>query len=115
MNILRKKLSKDTLYTEYSKILNGVLQLSKREVEVFSFLLKADAEGNKDNINTRQIRTDIINTYKISEANLSRYLGVLKDKGLILKGNNGKLILNDLVRPIVMDTVLELKFLLEIV
>jgi len=114
MNVLRKKINKDILYSEYAKILNGVLQLSKREVEVFSFLLKADAEGNRDNINTKEIRLAIIDLHKISEANLSRYLGVIKDKGLIVKGQNGKWIINDILRPVIKDNVFELKFILEV-
>jgi DNA-binding MarR family transcriptional regulator len=114
MNLLRKKVSKGTLFSEYTKILNGVLQLSPREAEVFSFILQKDSTGSSLNINTKEIRTEIIKTYNISEANLSRYLGVIKEKGLIIRGQTGKWVVNDLVRPIVKDNVFELKFVLEI-
>ena len=114
MNLLKKKVSKDIFFKEYSKILNGVLELSPRELEVFSFLLKEDSVGGSTNINSPKVRKEIIETYKISEANLSRYLRVIKDKGLIIKGQTGKWIINDLVRPIVDNNKFELKFILEV-
>jgi hypothetical protein len=52
--------------------------------------------------------------FNISEANLSRYLGVIKDKGLIIRNSSGKWVINDILRPIVKDKVFELKFILEI-
>jgi predicted transcriptional regulator len=114
MNLLKKKVSKSILFSEYTKILNGVLQLSNREAEVFSFLLQKDSVGDSTNINTKEIRAEIIKTYNISEANLSRYLGVIKNKGLIIRGQTGKWVINDLVRPVIKDNVFELKFVLEI-
>ena len=120
MNLLKKKVTKETLFSEYTKILNGVLELSPRELEVFSFLLLKDSENDPGlhsyrdrNINIKPIREQIIKKFNISEANLSRYLGVLKTKRLIVRGQNGWVI-NDLVRPIVKDNVFELKFILEL-
>lgn len=109
MNLLKKKVTKETLFSEYTKILNGVLELSPRELEVFSFLLLKDST----NSNTKDVRKELIDKLKVTEANLSRYLGVLKTKGLIVRGQNGWVI-NDLVRPVVKDNVFELKFVLEI-
>jgi len=114
MNILKKRVSKDILFTEYVKILNGVLQLSNRESEVFSFLLKTDFLSKGGDINTKGIRSDIIKSLNISEANLSRYLGVIKEKGLIVKGSSGKWVINDIMRPIIKDGIFELKFILEV-
>ena len=112
MNILTKRVSKDTLFAEYVKILNGVLSLSEREAMVFSFLLSIDSAGKLDNINTRQIRAGIMANTGISAPNLSRYLGVLKDNGLLVRGTTGKWVLNDIVRPVITDGKLELKFVL---
>jgi len=114
MNLLKKKVSKEILFSEYCKILNGVLGLSKREAEVFSFLLQKDSEGATENINTKLIRTELIKKFNISEANLSRYLGVIKDKGLIIRNQLGKWVINDILRPIVKDKIFELKFILEV-
>src|SRR4030042_6281393 len=114
MNTLRKKIPRGDLFREFVNVLNGILQLSEREAEVLSFLLKADSVGNIDNINTKEIRTNIMSVTGISAANLSRYLGVIKSKGLIIRGPNGKWVINDIIRPIVKDGLFELKFVLEV-
>jgi DNA-binding transcriptional ArsR family regulator len=114
MNLLRKKVSKDTLFSEYAKIVNGVLELSPRVLEVFSFLLLADGEGERADINNKVVRSRIISKFNISAANLSRYLKVLRDKGLSVRNERGKWVLNDVIRPIMKDGKLELKFILEV-
>lgn len=111
MNLLTKKISKDSLFSEYTNILNGVLQLSNRESEVFSFLLLKDSS----NINSRDIRKEIIKKFNISEANLSRYLRTIKDKGLIIKSEAGKWVINDIIRPVLVNGKFELKFVLEVI
>ena len=110
---LRKKVAKKALHTEYVNILNGILQLSKREAEVFSFILTFDAEGYDDNINSAFCRQIIIDALSISESNLSRYLNTLKSKGLIVKSPSNKWILNDNLRPPHKDIV-EVTFSLEV-
>lgn len=114
MNLLKKKVSKANLFVEYTKIINGVLTLSNRECEVFSFLLEKDSQGYSANINSNEIRKELIQKFNISAANLSRYLGVLKTDGLIIKGPKGKWVINDLLRPVIVDNKFELRFLLEI-
>ena len=111
---LRKKVNRQSLYSDYVNILNGVLQLSKREAEVFSFILAADATDHKDDINSQKVRSLIVATLGISEPNLSRYLGTLKSKKLILRGPDGKWILNDNIRPNVIGDVIEITYTLEL-
>ena len=111
MNLLTKKVTKESLFPEYTNILNGVLQLSKRESEVLSFLLLKDFL-DPGNANTNKVRKELITVLNISEANLSKYLSTLKTKGLIVRGSKGWVI-NDIVRPVVKDGVFELKFVLE--
>lgn len=118
MNLLKKKINKESLFIEYVKILNGVLQLSNREAEVFSFLLKEDYDTAKfsqytGNVNTKGVRARIRGKFNISEANLSRYLGTLKSKKLLVKGVNGKWVINNSIKPIITDGVFELKFILD--
>ena len=96
---LRKKVQKHNLYSEYVDILNGVLQLSKREAEVFSFLLAADANGEHLNINARHIRSALRHSLGISESNLSLYLATLKKIGLIVRNDDRKWVINDRIRP----------------
>ena len=114
MNTLTKGVSKDTLFAEYVKVVNGVLELSEREALVFSFLLSIDSESKLDNINTKEIRTAIMAKTGISAPNLSRYLGVLKTKGLLVRGSTGKWVINDIIRPVITNGVFELKFVLKV-
>ena len=95
---LREKVSSKEIYTEYVKILNGVLQLSSRESEVFSFVLQADPLF-PGNINSKPLRKIVLDQLGISDGNLSRYLRTLKDKGLIVRGADRKWILNKNIRP----------------
>jgi hypothetical protein len=111
---LRKKVKSSSLYTEYINILNGVLQLSKRESEVLSFMLAADANGEHENVNAKHIRQAIMNHLSISESNLSRYLNTLKSKGLLVRSpTNNKWIINENIRPDVTSGILELTITLD--
>lgn len=111
---LRKKVQKHSLYSEYVNVLNGVLQLSKREAEVFSFLLAADANGEHLNINARHIRSALMQSLGISESNLSLYLSTLKKLGLIVRNEDRKWVINDVVRPGGTDEVVEITVTLEV-
>ena len=95
---LKKKVPNREIYIEYVKILNGVLQLSNRESEVFSFLLQADLQF-PGNINSKALRNILLKQLGISDANLSKYLRVIKNKGLIVRGLDRKWILNPNIRP----------------
>lgn len=96
-----KKVDKDKFYLDFVNILNGVLQLSNREVEVLSYLFKADSVGFEDNVNDKKVRSIIKSDLGISEANLSRYLGTIKEKGLIIKSDKNKWIINDNIKPVI--------------
>jgi hypothetical protein len=109
---LRKKVSSETLYTEYINILNGVLQLSKRESEVLSFMLAIDGSGER-NVNSRNARVAMTGYLGISESNLSRYLNTIKNKGLIVREPDGVWVINDNIRPSVTSGILELTITLD--
>ena len=111
---LRKKVSKDSLFSDYVNILNGVLQLSKREAEVFSFILAADANGEQDNINSKKVRSAITNSLGISEPNLSRYLSTLKSQNLIVRGQGSKWVVHSYIRPVIVGGILEVTVTLEL-
>jgi predicted transcriptional regulator len=119
MNLI-KKVDKNRFYLDFVNILNGVLRLSNREVEVFSYLLKADSINPKGNVNSKLIRSILKADLNLSEANLSRYLNTIKAKGLIVRDDNNKWVINDNVRPVVeydetsKREVVRLNFILEI-
>jgi len=92
--ILRKKVNKDNVFINYINILNGVLRLSKREIEVFSLMLTFESID----FDLSSVRKTIVNTLGISEANLSRYLGTLKKTKLLVKEGK-EWVINNTIKP----------------
>lgn len=112
---LQKKVNRSSLYTDYVNILNGVLQLSPREAEVFSYLLFYSDNGHEDNVNRKDIRNSIVRILGISTANLSRYLNTIKTKGLIVKGDSTKWVINENIKPQIVDSKIDVSFILNII
>lgn len=104
MNQYEKKVKKNKLYKEFVDILNGKLHLSHRELELLTFLVKAETEwqprieGEEKNILSTDSRRLVMKETMINKSNLSKYLNVLKDKG-ILSHNGKKFELNPLLIP----------------
>lgn len=112
---LHKKVNKSSFYIDFVNILNGVLQLSPREAEVFSYLLFYGDNGYENNVNHKAVRFNIINKLGISEANLSRYLNTIKTKGLIVRGESSKWVINDNIKPSFVDSQIDVSFILNII
>ncbi len=90
MKNFRKKIPLKKLYSEYVKMMNGYFGLSKREAEVYSFIVKLDSEWKpisdkdiKDVLSTTN-RKLIIRECNINKTNLSRLVAKLIDQGLIV-------------------------------
>ena len=91
MNKLVKTIDKKDLYFEFLTSLNGILQLTNREMELLTALMNIDVNTPKlpdytKNIISAENRKYIKTTLGITKDNLSRYIGRFKDKGIIIKG-----------------------------
>lgn len=91
MNKLVKTVNKTDLYREFIQALNGVLQLTDREQDLMINLIDIDINTPKlqdsdKNVVSTENRKYLRSITGITNDNLSRYLGKLKDKGLIVKG-----------------------------
>ena len=91
MNKLVKTIDKKDLYFEFLTSLNGILQLTNREMELLTVLINIDVNTPKlpdytKNIISAENRKYIKTTLGITKDNLSRYIGRFKDKGIIIKG-----------------------------
>lgn len=91
MNKLVKTIDKKDLYFEFLTSLNGILQLTNREMELLTTLINIDVNAPKlpdytKNIISAENRKYIKTTLGITKDNLSRYIGRFKDKGIIIKG-----------------------------
>ena len=91
MNKLVKTVKKTDLYREFLKSLDGVLQLTTREQDLMVLLIELDVNtpklpGYSKNVISTENRRYLKTATGITSDNLSRYIGRLKDKGLIIKG-----------------------------
>ena len=91
MNKLVKSVNKTDLYREFLKSLNGVLQLTDRELDLMILLVELDVNtpkipGYSKNVISTENRKYLKSATGVTNDNLSRYIGKLKDKGLIIKG-----------------------------
>lgn len=91
MNKLVKSVKKDHLITEFLVSLNGILQLTERELELMAKLIQLDIEYVKlpdinKNVANRANRKHIITTMGITKDNLSRYIKAFKEKGILVSG-----------------------------
>ena len=87
----QKLVKRRNLYRQIAKVLNGLNDLSPREMEIFGILLKINdtwvplLQTDTKNILTRETRKAIMKETLVNKNNLSKYLSMLKDKGLIVK------------------------------
>lgn len=91
MNKLVKNVTKADLYSEFLKSLNGVLQLTDRELELMTLLVELDINfiklpGYSKNVVSTENRKLIRQRLGITPDNLSRYIGRFKEKGLLIQG-----------------------------
>lgn len=91
MNKLVKSVSKTDLLKEFLKSLNGILDLTDRELELLAAFIELDVNTPKlPNINKNVISTEnrkyIKRTLGITPDNLSRYIAKFKSLGILQKG-----------------------------
>lgn len=91
MNKLVKQVNKTDLYKEFLTSLNGVLQLTDRELELMTTLVELDVNykklpGHSKNVINTENRKYIRQKLGITPDNLSRYIGRFKEKGLLVQG-----------------------------
>lgn len=118
MKTFQKKVEKENLYKEYVQIINGVLQLSFREAEVFSLLLKLNNDlsnliANTGDILSTDIRRILMKETRISKTNLVKYINVLSVKNIIVRDTNGKWRINETFVPKVAGDINEIIFILD--
>lgn len=120
MKNFRKKLPQKKLFSEYVRIMNGIFSLSKREAEVYSFIIKLDTEwrpiSEKDfkNILSTSNRRLIVRECNINKTNLSRLILELKTRGLLSINKDGGYEIPASIAIDSKDKVIEVVFTLEL-
>lgn len=116
----RKKVNRKHLYKEFVRVLNGLLQLSERETEVLSLLMGIDAnwypvlENEKKNILSTDSRRALMKETRINKNNLTKYIGTLKDKGLLVGDQETGYYINPIFMPKETGGIVEIIFILDL-
>ena len=121
MKTFRKRVLQKKIFSEYVRVMNGIFGLSKREAEIYSFMLKIDNEwkslSDKDfkNILSTSNRRLIIRECNINKTNLSRLIVELKNSGLLEVNENGGYEIPSSIAVDLHDGIIEVVFTLEVI
>lgn len=83
---LKRVVTRDNFYKEYYTALNGVLRLSKLELNILAQLSIYKNRG--EDILDKAIRKEIAMKLGITTFNLNNYIGILKDKKMLIIKDN---------------------------
>ena len=119
MKQFRKRVKKTSIYREYARVLNGILDLSPREMEIFGLLLRIDTEwqpllqtDTKDILSTDN-RRKVMRETRVNKNNLSKYISVLKDRGLLVLNAFSGWEITEQLSPLIIGDLLEIVFTLD--
>lgn len=117
-NHFQKKIKAKNKHREFIKIMNGLLQLSDREAEVLSLLMKIDDEwspvlSEEKNVLSTDARRAIMKETRINKNNLTKYLNTLKEKGLVFQNEMGGYEVTPLFMPREAGDIIEVIFTLD--
>jgi hypothetical protein len=92
MNQFQKKVQvRCELYNEYTKLLNSLLGLTDKQVLVLSKLFELhDTTPMNKHLLCKDNRREIMESCSINECNLSTYLTVFKQKGILFRATENR-------------------------
>lgn len=120
MNKLVKTVTKDTLILEFLKSLNGILNITDREMELLSKLVELDMKYDSTleehkNVISSENRKLINRDLGITFDNLSRYIKKFKKKGILVEGKfEGEVYVNKALIPDVIKDRVQLTLIFRI-
>lgn len=120
MNKLVKSVSKADLNTEFLKSLNGILDLTDRELELLATFIAIDINPPKlPNISKNVISTEnrkyIRKVLGITPDNLSRYITKFKNQGILVKGKiEDEVVVNKALIPEIIGDRVQITIILRV-
>ena len=120
MNKLVKSVSKTDLNTEFLKSLNGILDLTDRELELLATFIAIDVSTPKlPNISKNVISTEnrkyIRKVLGITPDNLSRYIARFKKQGILVKGKiEDEVVVNKALIPEIIGDRVQITIILRV-
>ena len=113
MNKLVKTVNKGNLYYEYLNALNGILQLTNRELELLTKFVELDVNFTPiPGVSKNVANTD---TMGITPDNLSRYISKFKKEGLLVQGKaEDELVVNKILIPEIIKDRVQITLILRV-
>ena len=117
INIINSKVNKfDKMIRQYVEIINVLLGLSNREMDLLALLMCMDlkwTDTKYKNILDTYSRRYIMKETLMNKANLSRYISILKEKNVLIETEFGWVINRSLL-PIVNNNKIIINFNLKV-
>lgn len=118
MNQYRKQVKPKNRYREFVRVLNGALQLTERESAVLAQLMQLDAEWPEGQLEYKNIistdsRRYIMDETLINKSNLTKYIALFKQHGIILMDEEGRGYINPLFKAQDIDGKFKVLFVLD--
>lgn len=116
MNKLVKTIPTDNLVPEFIKMLNGILNLTKREQDALIEIIKINASMPKnENVVSADIRKQICKNTGLTLDNLARYVVRFKKKGILYNGkSDGSILLNKAIVPEIIGDRVQITIVLKL-
>lgn len=121
MNKLVKTVPRKKVYFEFLQTLNGILNLSVRELELLAKLVEIDVNmeikpGDSKNIISSKMRKKLMKELNFTPDNLCRMLTKLKKKGYICRGfaEDEWEVNKALIPDLISDKIVQINILLKV-
>ena len=120
MNKFIKSVKRSKLYQEYIRSINGLLNLTEKEILVLTEIIQLDVSyvkltGIPKNVVNTVNRRYLISKLGISKENLSRMIRILKNKQLlIVNSDSGEIIVNRALIPDIINDRIQVTMIIKI-
>lgn len=120
MNKFIKSVKRSKLYQEYIRSINGLLNLTEKEILVLTEIIQLDVSyvklaGTLKNVVNTVNRRYLISKLGISKENLSRMIRILKNKQLLIaNSDSGEIIVNRALIPDIINDRIQVTMIIKI-
>ncbi|QOR58423.1 transcriptional regulator [uncultured phage cr118_1] len=120
MNKFIKSVKRSKLYQEYIRSINGLLNLTEKEILVLTEIIQLDVSyvkltGIPKNVVNTVNRRYLISKLGISKENLSRMIRILKNKQLLIaNSDSGEIIVNRALIPDIINDRIQVTMIIKI-
>ena len=113
-----KSSSPNKIFLDYIKSINGILELTYREMEILAVLMREDflmpLDMEPKNIADKFIRKRIIKENNITKENLSRFISKFKKKGILISDFDD-LYVNPRLMPRLINNQIEISTIINLI